>query len=135
MRAVIKISDINITEGDGTLESNYKVTDKSSNTSNIQVGEYINVPYSGNDIDLGTSSTKTFIDVETIENPTVSNYYWTMNRYNSLNARRVDNSGNISSNGLANTDGVRAVLYLKSGASALTFTGGNGTAQSLYELN
>ena len=31
-------------------------------------------------------------------------------------------------------NGVRAVIYLKSSSSALTFTGGEGTAQLPYEL-
>ena len=239
VRAVIKISDITITEGDGTLTSNYQVADKASNTSNVQVGEYINVPYSGsdnacgtdnmctfrvaskdndsikvvlngllpstskygdtttittshtiytplntfvnnisseyrytgnktfyignypsgsnytdiqdetlsanvglptvgemfsgNDIDMG--STKTFVDVSTIENPTVSSYYWTMNRYYSSSyVLYVYNSGGMGYNNPTNTYGVRAVIYLKSGSSALTFTGGEGTAQSPYTL-
>ena len=45
VRAVIKISDITITNGDGTLASNYQVGTKTTNTNNVQVGEYINVPY------------------------------------------------------------------------------------------
>ena len=244
VRAVIKISDITITEGDGTLTSNYQVADKSSNTSDVQVGEYINVPYSGsdnacgtdnmctfrvvskdndsikvvlngllpttskygsnatittshtiytplnnfannissdyrytgnktfyigdypkvsgtgqnykdvqdetlsasvglpivgemfsgNDIDLSTSSSKTFVDVSTIENPTITNYYWTMNRYSSSHVRCVSSSGLMSYSGPANARGVRAVIYLKSGTSALTFTGGEGTAQAPYTL-
>ncbi len=238
VRAVIKISDITITGGDGTLTSNYQVANKSTNTNNIQVGEYINVPYSGsdnacgndnictfrvvskdedsikvvlngllptesqygssvtittshtiytplntfangisntyrytenktfyigdypsganyedvqdeileanvglptvgemfsgNDIDMGSS--KTFVDVNTIENPTASNYYWTMNRYSSSNVRRVDYIGNLNSISVSSTSGVRAVIYLKSGTSAITFTGGEGTPQSPYVL-
>ena len=241
VRAVIKISDITITEGDGTLTSNYQVADKSSNTSDVQVGEYINVPYSGsdnacgtdnmctfrvvskdndsikvvlngllpttskygdtttittshtiytplnnfannissdyrytgnktfyigdypyganytdiqdetlsasvglptvgemfsgNDIDLSTSSTKTFVDVSTIENPIVASSYWTMNRYSSSLVRIVYDDGRMSYNYPTGTYGVvRAVIYLKSGSSALTFTGGKGTAESPYEL-
>ena len=244
VRAVIKISNITITEGDGTLTSNYQVSDKSSNTSNVQVGEYINVPYSGsdnacgddnkctfrvvskdsdsikvvlngllpatsvygsnttittshtiytplnnfannissdyrytgnktfyigdypkvsgtgqnykdvqdetlsasvglpivgemfsgNDIDLSTSSSKTFVDVSTIENPTITNYYWTMNRYSSSSVRHVIIDGSVSYSSPTLSTGVRAVIYLKSGASALTFTGGEGTAEQPYEL-
>ena len=244
IRAVIKISDITITEGDGTLTSNYKTADESSNTSDVQVGEYINVPYSGddkacgddnkctfrvvskdsdsikvvlngllpttsqygssttittnhtiytllnefvegisdkyrytgnktfyigdypfvegigqnykdvqdetlqasvglptvgemfsgNDIDLGTSSIKTFVDVKAIENPTVSNYYWTMNRYSLSGVRYVHYYGVLGSDPLETAYGCRPVIYLKSGTSALTFTGGNGTAESPYEL-
>ena len=239
-RAVIKISDITITGGNGTLESNYEAGNKATNTSDIQVGEYINVPYSGsdnacgddnkcifrvvskdsdsikvvlngllpatsaygdtttittshtiytplntfvnnissdyrytgnktfyigdypsganytdiqdetlsanvglptvgemfsgNDIDLSTSSTKRFVNVGTIENPTVSSIYWTMNRYSSSDVRRVNNYGTLNNNSPTDTFGARAVIYLKSGTSALTFTGGEGTAEQPYEL-
>ena len=239
VRVVIKISDITITGGDGTLASNYQVANKATNTDNVQVGEYINVPYSGsdnacgsdnmctfrvvskdedsikvvlngllpttsawadnandnittsdliytnvlnsfieninnkytttgtygvgmyengnsyivpqnttitgniglptvgemfsgNDIDMG--NTKTFADVNTIENPTASSYYWLMNRYSSSDVRDVNNDGDLNSYSVSNTYGVRAVIYLKSGTSALTFTGGEGTAQSPYVL-
>ena len=243
VRAVVKISDLTITGGDGTLANNYQVSNKATNTSDIQVGEYINVPYkggdnacgsdklctmrvvsknansikvvlngvlpttsvwadsasdnittsdtiytsvlntfianidstyittgtfgvgmyedgnsytvpaattisanvglptvgemfSGNDIDLSTSSTKTFVDVATIENSTAaSRWYWTMNRYSSSNVRRVSYDGSLGSNSPSRSFGVRAVLYLKSGTSALTFTGGEGTPQNPYTLN
>ena len=239
VRAVIKISDIIITGGDGTLTSNYQVANKSTNTDNVQVGEYINVPYSGsdnacgsdnmctfrvvskdedsikvvlngilptdsqygstvtistshtiytplntfaegisntyrytgnktfyigdypfganyedvqdetleasvglptvgemfsgNDIDLSTSSTKTFVDVNTIENPTASNYYWLMNRYSSSSVRGVYHNGSLTSPSVS-ANGVRAVIYLKSGLAALDFTGGEGTPNSPYVL-
>ncbi len=239
VRAVIKISDITITGGEGTLASNYQVGNKATNTNNVQIGEYINVPYkgtdsvcgsdnkctfrvvsknsnsikvvlngllptrskwadsasdnmttsdliytnvlngfignidskyittgtygvgmyesgnnytvpqnttitaniglptvgemfSGNDIDLSTSSTKTFVGVNTIENPTISNNYWTMNRYSSSSVRYVSSNGNISGNSPRFAYGVRPVIYLKSG---ITFTGGEGTAQNPYTLN
>ena len=239
VRAVIKISDVTITGGNGTLESNYETGNKTTNTSDIQVGEYINVPYSGsdnacgdnnmctfrvvskdndsikvilngllptestygdtttittshtiytplnnfannisnsyrytgnkafyigdypsgsnytdiqdetlsanvglptvgemfsgNDIDMG--STKTFVDVSTIENPIVASSYWTMNRYSSSRVRFVNDYGNMNNYSTpAYTYGVRAVIYLKSGTSALTFTGGEGTAQAPYTL-
>ena len=242
VRAVVKISDLTITGGDGTLTNNYQVSNKATNTSDIRVGEYINVPYngsdnacgsdklctmrvvsknansikvvlngvlpttsawadsasdnittsdtiytsvlntfianmdstyittgtfgvgmyasgnsytvpaattisanvglptvgemfSGNDIDLSTSSTKTFVDVATIENSTASSYYWTMNRYNSSSVRYVNFSGYLGNNRPSSSFGVRAVLYLKSGTSALTFTGGEGTPQNPYTLN
>ena len=240
VRAVIKISDINIT-GAGTFASNYQVTNKATNTNNIQVGEYINVPYtgsdnacgsdnictfrivskdddsikvvlngllpttsnwadntndnittsdliytnvlngfisnidskyvttgtygvgmyetgnsytvpqsttisanvglptvgeifSGNDIDLGESSTKTFVDVNTIENSTVSSYYWTMNRYSLSSVLYVVSDGTLSNFDTPNANGVRAVIYLKSGTSAITFSGGEGTPNSPYVL-
>ncbi len=242
VRAVIKISDITITGGDGTLSSNYQVANKSTNTANVQVGEYINVPYSGsdnacgsdnmctfrvvskdedsikvvlngllpnlseygststistshtiytslntfaegisdtyrytgnktlyigdylaganyedvqaetleasvglptvgemfsgNDIDMSfpVDGAKTFVDINTIENPTASSYYWTMNRYSSSGVRTVGDYGNLHSNSPSVAFGVRAVIYLKSGTSAITFTGGEGTAQSPYTI-
>ena len=245
VRAVIKISDITIAGGNGTLESNYETGKKATNTSDIQVGEYINVPYSGsdnacgddnkctfrvvskdsdsikvvlngllpttsqygdtttittshtiytplntfannissdyrytgnktfyigdypigsetgqnytdvqdetlsanvglptvgemfsgNDIDLSTSSTKTFVNASAIENPTVSDYYWAMNRRGSGNMLYFTSAGSLDGNyGPTSTLGVRPVIYLKSGTSALTFTGGKGTAEQPYEL-
>ena len=247
-RAVIKISNITITGGNGTLESNYEAGNKATNTSDIQVGEYINVPYSGsdnacgddnkctfrvvskdsdsikvvlngllptesayaygytatittnhpiytplntfannisseyrytgnktfyigdypkvsgtgqdykdvqdetlsasvglptvgemfsgNDIDMSYPATdsKVFVNVATIENPTVSSYYWTMNRLYSSRVLYVDYSGPMGDIVPTYTIGVRAVIYLKSGTSALTFTGGEGTAESPYNL-
>ena len=242
VRAVIKISDITITGGDGNLASSYQVANKATNTDNVQVGEYINVPYSGddnacgsdnmctfrvvskdedsikvvlngllpttsaygssetistshtiytslnsfaegisntyrytgnktfyigdypyvsgtgqnyedvqdeileasvglptvgemfsgNDIDMGSS--KTFVDINPIENPTASNYYWLMNRYSSSSVRLVTYNGTAGYVSPAGSYGVRAVIYLKSGTSAITFTGGEGTPQSPYEL-
>ena len=239
VRAVIKISDITITRGDGTLASNYQVGKKATNTNNVQVGEYINVPYSGsnnacgsdkmctfrvvnkdedsikvvlngllpigsqygssttistshtiytslnsfaagisntyrytenktfyigdyqssptnyedvkdetleasiglptvgemfsgNDIDMG--SIKTFVDVNTIENSTASNYYWTMNRSDSSNVHIVYYNGGISRNSVSLSYGVRAVIYLKAGTSAITFSSGEGTPNSPYVL-
>ena len=41
---VIKISDIEIAGGDGTLTSNYKTAKKATTTGDIQVGEYIKLP-------------------------------------------------------------------------------------------
>ena len=92
--------------------------------------------FSGNDIDMTVFDeyTKTFVDVNTIENPTASYDYWTMNRYSSSYVRRVNGSGRLPSNSVSNAFGVRAVIYLKSGTSAITFTGGEGTAEQPYEL-
>ena len=110
---------------------NYK--DVQDETLSASVGlPTVGEMFSGNDIDMG--STKTFVDVATIENPTVSNYYWTMNRHNSSNVRSVFIDGTMSGSSPAITRGARAVIYLKSGSSALTFTGGKGTAEQPYEL-
>ncbi len=246
VRAVIKISDITITGGDGTLMNNYQVANKTTNTDNVQVGEYINVPYSGsdnacgndnmctfrvvskdedsikvvlngllpmasqygssvtittshtiytplntfvegisetyryignktfyignyprvsgtgqnyedvqdetmeanvglptvgemfsgNDIDMAypVDGAKTIVDVNTIENPTASSYYWTMNRFSSSSVRYVSYLGDLGSSSVSSTFGVRAVIYLKSGLAALDFTGGEGTPNSPYEM-
>lgn len=238
LRPVIRINDIGVRDGDGTLTSNYLTETKATGTSNVQVGEYINVSttgsecgsdnvctfrvvskdndsvkvvlngllsstavfgsspftnnsssnpiyasittfannissdyrytgnktfyigsytynagsdyedvkneqislnvglptvaemFSGNDIDLGTSSSKTFVDINTIENPTVSDYYWTMNPADSSGYVTKANAwGYLSRDAGASISGVRPVIFLKSG---LTFTSGDGTAQNPY---
>ncbi len=242
VRPVIKISDLIITGGSGTLKDSYYTENKATNTNNVQVGEYLSVPYSGsdnacgndnictfrvvskdddsikvilngllfetssygntvtvskehtiytkliefakgisdtyqytgnkvfyigdypfvseegqnfedikdeyieasvglpmagelfcaNDIDLSTSNVKTFVDINTIENPTITSHYWTMNRYDLSNVRSVewDGSFNKYSNSISN--GVRPVIFLKNN---LNFNGGNGTAQFPYTLS
>ena len=242
VRAVIKISDLAITGGDGTLANNYRVATKATNTDNVQVGEYINVPYSGsdnacgsdnmctfrvvskdedsikvvlngllsaessygssttittshtiytplntfaegisntyrytgnktfyigdypsganyedvqdetleasvglptvgemfsgNDIDMAypADGVKTFVDVNTIENPTASISYWTMNRGMIKSLLIVYYKGIFTSGNPTNAYGVRAVIYLKSGLAALEFSGGEGTPNSPYVL-
>ena len=119
--------------GDYPSRANY--TDVQDETLQANVGlPTVGEMFSGNDIDLGTSSTKTFVDVSTIENPTVSSYYWTMNRYSSSVVRNVNYNGSMNSRNPTNSVGARAVIYLKSGTSALTFTGGKGTAEEPYNL-
>ena len=238
IHAVIKVSDIYVSDGDGTLTDSYKIENTATNTAELQVGEYISVRYngsdnacgsdnickfrvvskdsdsikvvlngllpdtstygsaatistshtiytllnkfaegisdiyryignktfyigdypvnstnyedvkdeqleanvglptigemfSGNDIDLSTSIDKTFVDVNMIENPTASNYYWTMNRYDNSSVRNGAYRGDLYSPSISSASGLRSVIYLKSG---LTFTGGEGTAQSPYIL-
>lgn len=240
VRAVIKISDITINKGDGSLVNNYRVENKAKNTNEVLIGEYINLLYSGddnacgsdnrctfrvvskdsdsikvvlngllpktsafgdstkistshtiytklnkfaegisntykymgnktfyigeyldisdvgqnyenikneqlqaniglptvgelfggNDIDLSQSISKTFVDVKTIENPTVSNYYWTMNRSSSKYVREIVFNGTLFYASPSTSDGVRPVIYLKNN---LELTG-EGTAQSPYIL-
>ena len=241
IRPVIKITNITIIGGDGSLTNSYETANKVTNLSDIQVGEYINVPYGGsdnacgsdnmctfrvvsknsegikvvlngilpttsiwadnasdnittndliyknvlngfiknidteyikagtygvgmygsgssynipqsstitayvglptvgemfcgNDIDLETSSAKIFVDINTIENPTVSNFYWTLNRSSSSYVRNMYKVGNL---GVATTNynngmGVRPVIYLKNN---LILLDGKGTAQNPYTLN
>ena len=123
------------TYGVGMYEmgSSYTLPQSTIITANVglpTVGEM----FSGNDIDLSTSSTKTFADVNTIENPTTSDYYWTMNRSGSSRVRDVHYYGSLSSYSPSGSYGVRAVIYLKSGTSDITFTGGEGTPNSPYVL-
>lgn len=238
VRPVIKISDIIITEGDGTLKNSYKTSTKATSTNDVQVGEYINVPYngtdgacgsdnlctfrvvsknsdsikiilngllpvkstygssskinygdavltslvnfsnnipvnyrhissnnifyigiytngssytdvmseglypvvglpiigemfSGNDIDMSTSNTKTFVNVVTLENSKVATDYWTMNRYNSSYVNVINSGGGMSTMGPTNLSGVRPVILLK---FDLVFDEGNGTAENPYKL-
>ena len=56
VRPLIKISNIIVKNGDGTLISNYNNNDKVNNISEIQVGEYISVPYKGNDNVCGSDN-------------------------------------------------------------------------------
>ncbi len=85
--------------------------------------------FSGNDIEISRSSNKTFVDVNTIENPTVSDYYSLMNRRDSTYVYNIDPYGDMNYGSYSNGRGVRPVIFLKSG---LTFTGGDGTAQNPY---
>ncbi len=114
-------------------EDSYAVPQTPTITTNIGLptaGEM----FSGNDIDLGTLNDKTFVDINSIENPIESSSYWTMNRSSSSNVRFVNANGRIGYNPYTNSYGVRPVIYLKAGTSALTFAGGEGTAQSPYVL-
>ena len=56
IRPVIKISDIIVDNGDGTLTSSYNNSDKVKNTNEVQVGEYISVPYNGSDNACGSDN-------------------------------------------------------------------------------
>ena len=60
VRAVIKISDLTIIKGDGTRTISYQTSNNSTNTGDVQVGEYISVPYSGNDGACGSDKMCTF---------------------------------------------------------------------------
>lgn len=239
IRPVIKINDIDVVAGAGTLTSNYKTSLKSDNTNDVQVGEYINVPtnsnycgtdklctfrvieknndsikvtlngllpqtsqygpssilsvnytvytilnnfknsisdnyiylnnkifyigkyedvsgigqdyknvteetllfnvglpvigelLSSNDIDLSTLNSKIFVDVDTIENPTIEFEYWSMNASSSSYVRTINYSGYLGSKSSTSSYGVRPIIYLKNN---LNFIGGDGTAQSPYVL-
>ena len=116
---------------DGT--NSYTVPQSTTITANIglpTVGEM----FSGNDIDLSTSNSKTFVDVNTIENPIDTGGYWTMNRLGSSYVRYVYGFGTLGDIRHSDMIGVRTVIYLKSGVSAINFSSGEGTAQSPYVL-
>lgn len=242
VRPVIKILDIAIEGGNGTLDNNYRTADISTSTSNIKIGEYINVPYlgndnacgidkkctfrvvskdsnsikvilngllpsntifgsnstittnhnvyqvlnsfsnnisstyrytnnkvwyigsytrmpsrgvnfenvknetlsvstglptvaemfSGNDIDIGIN--KIFVDINTIENPNVNDFFWMMNRYDTTYVNFIYDNGSLMGVSISGTLAVRPVIYLKAGSSAIQFIDGNGTAQNPYEI-
>ncbi len=60
VRVVVKITDITITDGDGTLVNSFRTRHKASNTNDIQIGEYINVPYNKDDGWCGDDNVCTF---------------------------------------------------------------------------
>ena len=60
IRPVIKIFDLYVNSGDGTLSSSYNATPKSININTVQVGEYINIPYKGTDNACGSDNICTF---------------------------------------------------------------------------
>ena len=121
-----------------SIGGNYTVPQNTTITANVglpTVGEM----FSGNDINMAVpkDGAKTFVDVNTIENPTASSYYWTMNRYrmnyvlgNAAGGWLVDDYYDFMNYSLAS--GIRPTIYLKNN---LSFSGGNGTAQNPYTLN
>ena len=113
--------------------TNYNNIKKETLLANVglpTVGEI----FSGNDIDMTypADGTKTFVDVDTIENPTALSTYWTMNRMDSIYIRFVANNGDLHIHDINIKDGIRPVIFLKNN---LNFVSGNGTAQSPYELS
>ena len=121
-----------------SIGGNYTVPQNTTITANVglpTVGEM----FSGNDINMAVpkDGAKTFVDVNTIENPTASSYYWTMNRYrmnyvlgNAAGGWLVDGYYDFMNYSLAS--GIRPTIYLK---NDLDFISGEGTAQSPYTLN
>ena len=64
----------------------------------------------------------------------IKDYFWLGNRHSSSYVRFVNSDGHLYYDSPVCTYGVRAVIYLKSGTSAITFTGGEGTPNSPYVL-
>lgn len=60
VRPVIKINSIKIVSGSGTLTDSYKTNYISLGTNDVQVGEYISVPYNGSDNACGSDNKCTF---------------------------------------------------------------------------
>ncbi len=85
--------------------------------------------FSGNDLDLGES--KNFVNANFIENPDVAVSQWMMNPHSSTLVRVVRSDGYVIYGNQSEEGSIRPVIFLKNN---LTFTGGNGTAQSSYEL-
>lgn len=88
--------------------------------------------FSGNDIDVDTSA-KIFVNVNTIENATLTSYFFPMNAPSDSNVYYVSYSGMLVIDVPSSTRlGVRPVMFLKQG---LAFTGGDGTAERPYTLD
>ncbi len=122
--------------GDYPDNTNYKNINDEVLSANVGL-PIIGEMFSGNDIELSFSSTKTFVDVNTIENPTI-NYtyltirsYWTMNRDYSPYVRCINYSHYTSSSLDIYANGTRPVIYLKLN---LQLTG-DGTAQNPYRFS
>ena len=60
IRPVIKISDIKIVDGNGSMVSNFKSRNYFTAINQIQIGDYVNVPYDGNDNACGVDNKCTF---------------------------------------------------------------------------
>ena len=121
-------------KGDYPAGSNYTAVKDETLSSSVglpTVGEL----FSGNDIDLSSSTTKYFVDVNTIENPTIGTYFM-MNRSTGTYIWVTASGGQFNQSDAMIGEGVRPVIFLKLGTtSALTFTGGVGTAQDPYILS
>lgn len=123
--------DFNI--GTYNFGADYTDVQKTKYTGNIGlpvVGEI----FSANDIDMVYSSnnSRVFVNVNTIENPGVADFFWTMNQHGSLYVRTVDGSGDLYVYRLNGTRyGVRPVMFLKNN---LNFASGEGTAENPFIL-
>src|SRR5574344_1087553 len=115
------------------IGENYNVVNE--NTINNLYGlPVVGNLFTGNDIDI-TTTTKTFVDSNIIENSALTNYYLTMNARDSVFVRNATDSGSLGDYNPSGVYGVRPVLFLKKGTSRdLTFTSGDGTANNPYIL-
>ena len=112
------------------IATNY--TDIFDETFNSKFGlPMIGEMFSGNDIDISTSSNKIFVDVNTIENPSLTNRSWLINRKSDTNVFGVYDNVQYANANISLTLGVRPTLFLK---KDLNFNSGEGTAQNPYTL-
>lgn len=120
--------------------SNYIINTYAKSTSQTLSSD-IGLPafedmFSGNDLDISTSATKTFVDTSHILNPSLSASSWMMNSLTATYVLDVRDSGfidNVTYGTPTNTSGgVRPVWYL---ISEKALTGGTGTANNPYTLN
>ena len=85
--------------------------------------------FSGNDIDLGDS--KTFVNIDFIENATIAKGYWLINGYNSQNVRIINSVGQVNYQMHNSNLGVRPVIFIKNNVNILS---GDGSPQAPYFL-
>ena len=105
-------------------------TDIFDETFNSKFGlPMIGEMFSGNDIDISTSSNKVFVDVNTIENPTLTYRMWLINRKDESSVLGNYDNNQYASSYSTNNLGVRPTMFLK---NKLAFTSGSGTAQNPY---
>lgn len=110
----------------------YSIVNNATYSGNVGlpvVGEI----FSGNDIDVPYPgvSTKVFVNVNTIENPTAASYFWVMNRYSTSYERDIYYEGFLGNSNVTEAYGTRPVLFLKNN---LTFVSGEGTAENPFIL-
>ena len=116
---------------DDLIANNY--TDIFDETINSKFGlPMAGEMFSGNDIDLSTSSTKIFVDINTVENPSLTYRMWLINRKDNEYVLGIYDNSQYTNSVLINSLGVRPTMFLKNN---LTFIGGSGTAQDPYTLN
>ena len=105
-------------------------TDIFDETFNSKFGlPMIGEMFGGNDIDISTSSNKIFVDANTIENPSITDRSWLMNRKSDTMVFGVHDNVQYTNASISLIYGIRPTLFLKKG---LNFNGGEGTAQNPY---
>ena len=136
-----------LTEFKNTLDSNYyDSTNRNFNMTMYGDGDNyastatmfngnIGIPsigemFSANDIELSTSSTRVFVDISNILNPSLATRYWMMNAYTTTNVRVVNNIGYLDNGAVSEIYGVRPTWYVKN----VSIVSGSGTVSDPYVL-